>query len=414
MINFTKLSSLMIIILFFPSLININLNSNTYSQVSKISQAFLYPILKEDGLYAIAMISTRYNVTNIDWGNVNRNGNVFFVNIKIDFGEIAFSLFEPGAIELIHEYKIGDIDIGEYSLELYINDYNYGIIDFTINPSPIPYEELIKLAEIEGFYIEDFKFIGVDKGYYIKGKDFWNGKEWIFEVSLFLNFAPQKIDWGEARYIGKDYIKIGNYEITIYIREINITLNGKWLKLKEVPILYHYEHNYTLGLLPKGQQSIWVNINNYQDIGLGYNFDSEDYIITITKTINATTTYIITKNGETIIKTTTYKDIIEETIVSTITIFATYEEETFTEESETITTTSILEETPIETTSIIEEIETTMLETEKLETKTIQTFIETKKEEFKIEQFTIPISLFIIVIIITLLLYYILFKRREI
>ncbi|MEM2209583.1 MAG: hypothetical protein QXM32_05050 [Nitrososphaerota archaeon] len=395
-------------------MININLNSNTYSQVSKISQAFLYPILKEDGLYAIAMISTRYNVTNIDWGNVNRNGNVFFVNIKIDFGEIAFSLFEPGAIELIHEYKIGDIDIGEYSLELYINDYNYGIIDFTINPSPIPYEELIKLAEIEGFYIEDFKFIGVDKGYYIKGKDFWNGKEWIFEVSLFLNFAPQKIDWGEARYIGKDYIKIGNYEITIYIREINITLNGKWLKLKEVPILYHYEHNYTLGLLPKGQQSIWVNINNYQDIGLGYNFDSEDYIITITKTINATTTYIITKNGETIIKTTTYKDIIEETIVSTITIFATYEEETFTEESETITTTSILEETPIETTSIIEEIETTMLETEKLETKTIQTFIETKKEEFKIEQFTIPISLFIIVIIITLLLYYILFKRREI
>ncbi|MEM3406763.1 MAG: hypothetical protein QW806_00240 [Nitrososphaerota archaeon] len=410
MINFTKLSSLMIIILFFPISININLNSNTYSQVSKISQAFLYPILKEDGLYAIAMISTRYNVTNIDWSKVNRNGNVFFVNIKIDLGEIAFSLFEPGAIELIHEYKIGNIDIGNYSLELYINDYNYGIIDFTINPPPIPYEELKKLEEIEGFYIEDFKFIGIDKGYYIKGKDFWNGKEWIFEISLFLNFAPQKIDWGEARYIGKDYIKIGNYETTIYIREINITLNGKWLKLKEVPILYHYKHNYTLGLLPKGQNSIWVNINNYQDIGLGYNFDSEDYIIIITKTINATTTYIITKNGETIIKTTTYKDIIEETIVSTITIFATYEEETSTEASETITTTSILEETPIETTSIVEETKTTMLETEISET--IQTFEETKKEE--IEQFTIPIFLFIIVIMITISLYYILFKRRKI
>jgi len=382
-INFIKLSSLIIILLFFPISININSNLNISSKVPEISQAIILPTLEEDGLYAIATIFTQWNITNIDWGNIKRNENVFLVNIKIDFGERVYSGLEFKAIKLEHKYKIGDIDIGEYSLELYINEYDYGMINFTINPPPIPYEEFKELSEIERNYL--------------KAENFWNGKEWIMEVSLFLNFAPQKIDWGEARYIGKDYIKIGDYEKTIYIKEINITLNGKWLKIKDIEVWYPYEHNYTLGLLPKGQISINIMINNFQDISLSYNFDSEFYIRTITSRYTATLTYIITGNGRTETLELPYEEFTEETIVSTITIFATYEEET----SEIIeSTTSTFETTILEVSP-----ETTVLETRT--TKTIQTFKE-------IEQYNIPIFLFIIVIIVTLFLYYILFKRREI
>ena len=382
-INFIKLSSLIIILLFFPISININSNLNISSKVPEISQAIILPTLEEDGLYAIATIFTQWNITNIDWGNIKRNENVFLVNIKIDFGERVYSGLEFKAIKLEHKYKIGDIDIGEYSLELYINEYDYGMINFTINPPPIPYEEFKELSEIERNYL--------------KAENFWNGKEWIMEVSLFLNFAPQKIDWGEARYIGKDYIKIGDYEKTIYIKEINITLNGKWLKIKDIEVWYPYEHNYTLGLLPKGQISINIMINNFQDISLSYNFDSEFYIRTIASRYTATLTYIITGNGRTETLELPYEEFTEETIVSTITIFATYEEET----SEIIeSTTSTFETTILEVSP-----ETTVLETRT--TKTIQTFKE-------IEQYNIPIFLFIIVIIVTLFLYYILFKRREI
>ncbi|MEM5831644.1 MAG: hypothetical protein QXO40_05590, partial [Candidatus Aenigmatarchaeota archaeon] len=113
MVNFTKFSSLIIILLFLPIQFNIiSLNSNTYSKVIEVSDANILPILKEDGLYAMVAIFTQWNVTNIDWENVNRNGNVLFVNVKIDFGERVYSEFEFKTIKLIHEYKIGDIDIG--------------------------------------------------------------------------------------------------------------------------------------------------------------------------------------------------------------------------------------------------------------------------------------------------------------
>jgi hypothetical protein len=390
LINFIKLSSLIIILLFFPISININSNLNISSKVPEISQAIILPTLEEDGLYAIATIFTQWNVTNIDWGNVKRNENAFLMNVKIEFGERIYSELEFKAIRLEHKYKIGDIDIGEYSLKLYINGYDYGIINFTINPPPIPYEEFKELSEIERNYL--------------KAENFWSGKEWIMEVSLFLNFAPQKIDWGEVRYIGKDYIKIGDCEKTIYIKGINITLNGKWLKVKDIEVWYPYKHNYTLGLLPKGQISIEITINNFQDISLSYNFDSEFYIRTITSRYTATLTYIITGNGKTETLKLPYEDFKEETIVSTITIFATYKEET-SEIIESPTST-------FETTILKESPETTILETRT--TKTIQTFKEIEKEEFKIEQYNIPIFLFIIVIIVTLFLYYILFKRREI
>ncbi|MEM3407061.1 MAG: hypothetical protein QW806_09880 [Nitrososphaerota archaeon] len=394
MVNFTKFSSLIIILLFLPIQFNIiSLNSNTYSKVIEVSDANILPILKEDGLYASVAIFTQWNVTNIDWGNFNRNGNVLFVNVKIDFGERVYSEFEFKTIKLIHEYKIGDIDIGEYSLELYINDYKFKVTNFTINPSPIPYEEFKESYEE---WKNDF----------MKIEHYWNGKEWIVKASLLLNFAPQEIDWGEVRRVSKE-VALKDYKIIIYIREINITLNGKWLKVKDESVWYPYEHNYTLGLLPKGQNSIFITINNFQEFNLSYNLDTEFYIKTITKRWTTTSTHVIEEKGETITLALPYVESTEETIVSTITMFAT--EEIFKVIPETITTTSILEETPIETTSIIEETKTTMLETE---TKTIKTFEETKKEE--IEQFTIPIFLFIIVIMITFLLYYILFKRRRI
>jgi len=130
LINFIKLSSLIIILLFFPISININSNLNISSKVPEISQAIILPTLEEDGLYAIATIFTQWNVTNIDWGNVKRNENAFLMNVKIEFGERIYSELQFKAIRLEHKYKIGDIDIGEYSLKLYINGYDYGIINF--------------------------------------------------------------------------------------------------------------------------------------------------------------------------------------------------------------------------------------------------------------------------------------------
>ncbi|MEM5831240.1 MAG: hypothetical protein QXO40_03495, partial [Candidatus Aenigmatarchaeota archaeon] len=194
MVKYIKIPSLIIILLFFPIQFNmISLNSNTYSKVIEVSDANILPILKEDGLYASVAIFTQWNVTNIDWGNFNRNGNVLFVNVKIDFGERLYSIFEFIEIKLIHEYKIGDIDIGEYSLELYINGHKFKVTNFTINPSPIPYEEFKESYEE---WKNDF----------MKIEHYWNGKEWIVKASLLLNFAPQEIDWGEVRRVGKEVV----------------------------------------------------------------------------------------------------------------------------------------------------------------------------------------------------------------
>jgi hypothetical protein len=62
------------------------------------------------------------------------------------------------------------------------------------------------------------------------------------------------------------------------------------------------------------------------------------------------------------------------------------------------------------TIKIKEKSATTAITIETLTTKTIEAY----KEKFEIEQYIIPLSLFIIVIMITILLYYFLFKRREI
>jgi hypothetical protein len=121
---FIKFPSLIIIFLFFSIPIYSNINLKIYSGIKEIEFADIFIISKEDGFYAKAIIFTRYNVKNIDWGNINRRENKFFVNIKINFGE---KISNSDLEKFENDYKIGDIDIGEYSLALYINDYEYKI-----------------------------------------------------------------------------------------------------------------------------------------------------------------------------------------------------------------------------------------------------------------------------------------------
>ena len=364
----------------FPSLIFILLflfipiNLKTYSEIKEIEFADIFIISKEDGFYAKAIIFTRYNLKNIDWGNINRKENKFFVNIKINFGE---KISNSNIEKFENDYKIGDIAIGEYSLVLYINDYEYKIFNFIVNPSSIPIKEFEELIEIE----KDF----------IKGEHIWNGEEWIFKISLFLNFVPEKIDWGEVNTFNER------------IRNANITMSGKWIKEKD-GALFFYEHNYSLGILPEGQNSFNVILKNFNDYGLFYSFYvSEYYEKTIIKTYTVTETHTMKIGEENVtleVPIICYTEEVTRIKVKTATITSTFEktEKEETSEFETITTTSMSETTA------------TAITTKPLTTKTIEM---STKEKFEIENF-IPIFSFIIVIIITILLYYILFKRREI
>jgi hypothetical protein len=367
---FIKFPSLILILLFFFIPINLKI----YSGIKEIEFADIFIISKEDGFYAKAIIFTRYNVKNIDWGNINRRENKFFINIKINFGE---KISNSDLEKFENDYKIGDIDIGEYSLALYINDYEYKIFNFIVNFPPIPIEEFEELIEIE----KDF----------IKGENIWNGEEWIFKISLFLNFVPEKIDWGEVNTFNER------------IRNANVTMSGKWIKEKD-GALFFYEHNYSLGILPEGQNSFNIILKNFNDYGLFYSFYvSEYYEKTIVKTYTVMETHTMKIGGENVtleVPIVCYTQEVTRIKVKTIPITSTFEktEKEKTSKFETITTTSIFETT------------TTAITTEALTTKTIETKI---KEKFEIENF-IPLSLFIIVIMITILLYYILFKRREI
>jgi len=151
-------------------------------------------------------------------------------------------------------------------------------------------------------------------------------------------------------------------------------------------ISYKYdEKNYSLGILEEGSYSIYAYINGEFDslsiVGISWTFTT--YVpTTYTTTETYTKPIIIYSNGK------YYQKI--------------------------ITTTKTMIETQKLITSTIkvkEKTTTTAITTEALTTKTIETKI---KEKFNIEQYIIPLSLFIIVIMITILLYYILFKRREI
>ncbi|MEM2265140.1 MAG: hypothetical protein QXX03_08160, partial [Nitrososphaerota archaeon] len=94
MINFTKLSSLMIIILFFPISFYFNIISINYNLENNLQVNLSINIYSEGygnftkWYIAINNLFLERNneplvIEDIDWGKVNRNGNIFYVDIKI-------------------------------------------------------------------------------------------------------------------------------------------------------------------------------------------------------------------------------------------------------------------------------------------------------------------------------------------
>ena len=200
----------------------------------------------------------------------------------------------------------------------------------------------------------------------MKNDFFWNGKEWILKVEICSNLIPKKIYCLNPILIKDKKI----FEILVGIEE--------WEnEIPEQTVIKEY--NYSLGILPEGEYWFYIYINGELDTFIPYE---------VSRTF---TTYIPT----------------------TYTTIETY---TFEFPTKRITTeTKILSSKLITTTiKVKENSEIEASKTTILETKTIQTFKEIKKEEFKIEQYAIPMFLFIIVIIVTLFLYYILFRRKEI
>ena len=152
---FIKLLSSIIILLFFISfyfnIILINCNEND-SKILDVNIE-IYPDVYS-GWYAEILIRTIPNVTNIYSSHLNRNGNIFYLNVTIEFGENVedirmnsawYCYIENNSLELckcydlyfIEKGKYSFLKEGNYSFILNINDKQY-IKNFTINRKEIP------------------------------------------------------------------------------------------------------------------------------------------------------------------------------------------------------------------------------------------------------------------------------------
>jgi hypothetical protein len=342
----------MIILLFFPisfyfNIIQINCNENNSS--IKSIYVSIYPEEDYSKWYAFIEIYLEENAAphiDIDWGEVNRNGNIFYVNISMKF--ISKTL-EFAPINRIHVYDLGFLEKGNYTFILYINS---------------------KLYKTENFIVER-----TEPMLYFSATPYiiWNGEEWIARVALDANMVPKGIHWG-------DVIKTKDgFMINIIVEE----WTGNISKYS-----YRYgEHNYSLGILPEGSYWFYVYVNGVIDTFVP--FDVSRILMTFTEiwsTVTTTYTFIGTYS------------LFNTTIVYTVIVTDTHREG---KDITTYITIKVKEKSATIT---------KLLTTETLTTKTI----EASKEKFNIEQYTIPLSLFIIVIMITFLLYYILFKRKEI
>ncbi|MEM2928047.1 MAG: hypothetical protein QXP60_03685 [Nitrososphaerota archaeon] len=373
MLKYIKIPSLIIILLFFISfyfnIIPINCNSENDSKILN-AEIKIHPDVNV-GWYAEIIIHTIPNVTNIYSSRLYREGNTFYLNVTIEFGEnvdyeyLSWSHYiENNSLKLAKCYDLYFIENekyyflkeGNYSFILNVNNKQY-IKNFTINRENTPP------------IVDAFPYL------------FWNGEEWILRIEVCSNLIPKEIFCLDPILIEDKKI----FEILIGIEE--------WEdEIPERTIVKEY--NFSLGILPEGEY--WFNVY-------------------VNGKLNTFVLYEVSRTFTTYVPTT----------------YTTTETYTFEYLNETTTETKILSSKLITTTikvkesSEIGEPKTVMIigkTTIILGTKTnqkSQTLKETrssgtKKEEFKIEQYTIPISLFIIVIMITFLLYYILFKRREI
>ena len=323
MINFIKFSSLIIIFLFFIisfyfNIISINCNENN-SLIENID-IDIYPIdVYKENWRIIIRIFCWKEIINANWSEINRNGNIFYTNVIIEFGNrIAKDIGEvySKAFCTGYYYEITNLEEGNYTFILYINGKEYpdSIEYFTVEKEIKPY--IIPLAII---YCE--------------------GEKWFAKIILRSNMILEGIHWGDI-------------EKTEYGFKINITID-KWTGTpKEYCAYESEEHIYDLGILKEGEYDFDIYINGEYSIA-SPNFEVKNRTSTmITSETKATQTFEVTSS--TLIPPTS-------SIVST----------------------------------------------------SIQKSIEKTKKE-GIEQWIIPLSLFIIMIIATFFLYYILFRRKGI
>jgi hypothetical protein len=352
MVNFIKISSLIIILLFFPisfyfNIIPINCDSENNLHVEMSIDIYPEGYGNSTKWYAeiynlfLENNSEPLVIEDIDWGELNRNGNIFYVNILIK----KFRNREKNEVvwEKWNIYELGILEEGNYSFIVYVND---------------------KLYETKEF--RAYREIKLGLQYDFSPWLIWNGEEWIASFKICSNMIPKGIHWGPLiRY--KDEFLI----------DIDI---DEWTGTPTEYLTVYEERNYSLGILEEGNYTFYVYVNNnFNNLSI---FSISRTFITYVPTIYTTT------------ETCTIPDIISSN-------------GKYYEIERTVTETRIETQKLITTTIKVKEKTTT---TKPLITKTIETKI---KEKFEIENF-IPLSLFIIVIMITILLYYILFKRREI
>ncbi|MEM2526015.1 MAG: hypothetical protein QXI49_07495, partial [Candidatus Methanomethylicaceae archaeon] len=182
---FIKLPSFFIILLlsfpisFYFNIIPINCNSENDSKILN-AEIKIHPDVNV-GWYAEIIIYTIPNVTSIHSSDLNRKGNIFYLNVSIEFGEktgnIEYSPWyhyaENNSLELCRCYdlflfeggKYYYLREGNYSFILNVNNKTY-IKNFTINRENTPP------------IIESFPYL------------FWNGEEWILRIEVCSNLIP--------------------------------------------------------------------------------------------------------------------------------------------------------------------------------------------------------------------------------
>lgn len=380
MIKFIKISSLIIFLLFFSisfyfNIISISSNSNNESKIFDVYIENIIPC--GGGWLANVTIFSYYNVTPIDWGGLGEYENILYTNITMKIGD---KIEEPIILKQYY-YFVKNLENGKnYTFIFNINGIEY-IKNFTYIKEPI------KLEIMAGPIVE------------------WNGEEWIARVELYANSIPKDIDWGNVTLENDEFY-------------VNIIIN-EWIGEPVEYYIFREEHNYSLGILPEGGYDFWVEVNGID--GVGVPFEVEKVITTIIK-VWSTVTDIYTSTKEVTLYenissthktvTLTYTGPIETAIYQTKWYYPTYLSTIITTAEEVVTDVYGIAhyETYLLTIKVKEKTKPSSIST-----KTIRTFTkEISKEKFDIEQYTIPISLFIFTIFVTIILYFILYKRKSI
>ncbi|MEM2986971.1 MAG: hypothetical protein QXV60_02625 [Nitrososphaerota archaeon] len=232
MIKYIKLPSLFIILLFFPisfyfNIIPINCNSENNLKVGMEINIFPEGYGNSTKWYiAINNLFLERNneplvIEDIDWGKVNRNGNIFYINIQIKKyrDRIPYEIVLPQS----NTYELGFLEKDNYTLIVYVNGKLYSTREFIGGKIELTFEA------------RAFPLI------------IWNGEEWVARVELCSNRVPKGIHWGEIEKTED------GFEINVIVEE--------WTGPISEDIYSYGEYNYSLGILPEGVYWFYAYVN---------------------------------------------------------------------------------------------------------------------------------------------------------